>query len=119
MGISPSPRQNSDGLDEDDFGPVSQSGRRKVVPPGKVPVKARLKISVENRSEEESDRSPSPPPKKLSKKRRRSGDSLESTGDLSGIGGRRILVVRKDISRDNSPEDVSATKVTSPRKGIK
>jgi len=117
--ISPSPGQNSDGLDEDDFGPVSQSGRRKVVPPGKVPVKARLKISVENRSEEESDRSPSPPPKKLSKKRRRSGDSLESTGDLSGIGGRRILVVRKDISRDNSPEDVSATKVTSPRKGIK
>lgn len=117
--VSPSSGPNSDGLDDDDFGPVSQSGRRKVVPPGKVPVKARLKISVENRSEEESDRSPSPPPKKMSKKRRRSGDSLDSTGDLSGIGGRRILVVRKDISRENSPEDISITKTTSPRKGIK
>eukprot|EP00092_Neocalanus_flemingeri_P025905 GFUD01028072.1.p1 GENE.GFUD01028072.1~~GFUD01028072.1.p1 ORF type:complete len:945 (-),score=288.83 GFUD01028072.1:723-3557(-) len=117
--VSPSSGLNSDGLDEDDFGPVSQSGRRKVVPPGKVPVKARLKISVENRSEEESDRSPSPPPKKLSKKRRRSGDSLGSSGDLTGLGGRRILVVRKDISRENSPEDISITKVASPRKGIK
>merc|ERR1719318_1236791 len=117
--VSPSSGPNSDGLDEDDFGPVSQSGRRKVVPPGKVPVKARLKISVENRSEEESDRSPLPPPKKMSKKRRRSGDSLDSAGDLSGIGGRRILVVRKDISRENSPEDISITKTTSPRKGMK
>jgi len=117
--VSPSSGPNSDGLDEDDFGPVSHSGRRKVVPPGKVPVKARLKISVNNRSEEESDRSPSPPPKKMSKKRRRSGDSLESTGDITGIGGRRILVVRKDVSRENSPDDISITTVTSPRKGIK
>jgi len=117
--ISPSSGPNSDGLDEDDFGPVNQSGRRKVVPPGKVPVKARLKISVENGSEEESDRSPSPPPKKVSKKRHRSGDSLESGGDQTGIGGRRILVLRKDVSRDNSPEAVSVTKITSPRKGIK
>lgn len=116
--LSPS-GPNSDGLDEDDFGPVSQPGRRKVVPPGKVAAKARLKISVENRSEEESDRSPSPPPKKISKKRRRSGDSLASSGEMTGIGGRRILVVRKEISRENSPEDISITKVTSPRKGIK
>merc|ERR1712025_1511789 len=117
--ISPTSGPNSDGLDEDDFGPVSQSGRRKVVPPSKVPVKARLKISVENGSEEESDRSPSPPPKKNSKKRRRSGDSLEGVTDNTGIGGRRILVLRKDISRENSPESLSVTKVTSPRKGIK
>jgi len=117
--ISPTSGPNSDGLDEDDFGPVSQSGRRKVVPPSKVPVKARLKISVENGSEEESDRSPSPPPKKISKKRRRSGDSSEGVTDNTGIGGRRILVLRKDISRENSPESLSVTKVTSPRKGIK
>ena len=120
--ISPSSGPNSDGLDEDDFGPVSQSGRRKVVPPGKIPVKARLKISVNaSEDEEESDRSPSPPPKKVSKKRQRSGDSLESVGEQTqtGIGGRRILVLRKDVSRDNSPESVSVTKLTSPRKGMK
>lgn len=117
--VSPSSEHNSDGLDDDDFGPVHPSGRRKVVPPGKVPVKARLKISVENRSEEESDRSPSPPPKKLTRKRLRSGDSMGSSGDITGIGGRRILVVRKEVSKENSPEDISITTASNPRKGIK
>merc|ERR1711915_63123 len=109
---SPVSALTAEGLDDDDLGTVSQLGRRKVVPPGKA---------VGNRfiKNDESDKSPSPPPKKMIRKIRKSGDNTNNSGGLSVSSGRRILVVRKDISREASPQDIKITKSTSPTKEIK
>lgn len=109
---SPVSALTAEGLDDDDLGTVSQLGRRKVVPPGKAVGKRFLK-------NDESDKSPSPPPKKMIRKIRKSGDNTDNSGGLSVSSGRRILVVRKDISREASPQDIKITKSTSPTKEIK
>lgn len=109
---SPVSALTAEGLDDDDLGTVSQLGRRKVVPPGKAVGNRFLK-------NDESDKSPSPPPKKMIRKIRKSGDNTDNSGGLSVSSGRRILVVRKDISREASPQDIKITKSTSPTKEIK
>lgn len=101
--VSPEP-------EEEAFGPVERSGRRRVVAPG-----ARIKTKVNN-SEDESDRSPSPLPKLHTRKMRNSGANINLQD--SGLKGRRILVVRKE--RNSSPEQENITEEPqSPRKGIK
>ena len=99
--------------DEEAFGPVERSGRRKVVAPG-VKVKAKLK-----HSEDESDRSPSPLAKLQTRKIKTSGANIELQD--SGLKGRRILVVRKE--RNSSPEQenitITQTSPVSPKKGVK
>ena len=90
--------------DEEAFGPLERSGRRRVVAPG-----ARAKAKLEQ-SEEESDRSPSPLPKLNTRKMK-----------VSEVEGRRVLVVRKD--RNSSPElenfSISQTSPISPRRAAK
>jgi len=109
---SPLSTLKAEGLNDDDLVSVSQLGRRKVVPPGKAVGNRFLK-------NDESDKSPSPPPKKIIRKIRKSGDNTDNSGGLSVSSGRRILVVRKDISREASPQDIKITKSTSPTKEIK
>ena len=100
-----SPGQDAKDLEDEAYGPVETTGRRKVVAPGKRIVRGKLE-----HSEEESDRSPSPPAKLLTRKRKSSGED--------NLKGRRILMVRKD--RNSSPEeDFTITKKVSPSKGIK
>merc|ERR1719397_1799390 len=90
--------------------------RRKVVPPGAA-VKSRLKVSVRNAAaEEESDRSPSPPARLASKRRKTSGNSVGSAGEGAGLGGRRILVLRKERNREKSPEEEEEV---SPKREMK
>merc|ERR1719422_2672444 len=102
--LSPSPD-----LDEEDFGPVEKSDRRKVLAASDRNV---LKTKMRHSEELDSDRSPSPLQKMLSRKRKSSGDS----GD--NVKGRRILVVRKG---DKEEDDLSITRTTnlSPSKGLK
>ena len=102
--LSPSPD-----LDEEDFGPVEKSDRRKVLAASDRNV---LKSKMRHSEELDSDRSPSPLQKMLSRKRKSSGDS----GD--NVKGRRILVVRKG---DKEEDDLSITRTTnlSPSKGLK
>lgn len=111
--VSPSESRDrgSDGLEPDDFGPVTCQLRRKVVAPGKPPVSARLKMP----GGQDSDRSPSPPPSKKMRKRRRADTEGE---EETGLGGRRILVVKKEDSREPSP-DINITTAVSPRKVMK
>ena len=100
--VSPEP-------DEEAFGPVGRSGRRRVVAPG-----GRIKTKVNN-SEDESDRSPSPLPKLHTRKMKTSGSNISLQ---DGLKGRRILVVRKE--RNSSPEQENITEeAQSQRKGIK
>merc|ERR1719422_2145626 len=102
--LSPTPD-----LDEEDFGPVEKSDRRKVLAASDRNV---LKTKMRHSEELDSDRSPSPLQKMLSRKRKSSGDS----GD--NVKGRRILVVRKG---DKEEDDLSITRTTnlSPSKGLK
>ena len=109
--VSVSPDRNYQPEPEEEaFGPVEKSGRRRVVAPG-VKIKAKV-----NNSEDESDRSPSPLPKLQSRKMKTSGANI-SLQD-SGLKSRRILVVRKE--RNSSPEQDEITQeAQSQRKGIK
>merc|ERR1712228_623802 len=109
--VSVSPNRNYQPEPEEEaFGPVEKSGRRKVVAPG-----VRIKAKVNN-SEDESDRSPSPLPKLHTRKMKTSGANI-SLQD-SGLKSRRILVVRKE--RNSSPEQDKITQeAQSQRKGLK
>jgi len=80
-------------LEEDDFGPIESSGRRRVVAPSR-------KI-ISKDSEEESDRSPSPPAKVPERN-----------------GQKKIVVLRKTTS--SLKDDFSITRAPlSPSKGLK
>ena len=107
--VSVSPERNHPAEpEEEDFGPVARSGRRRVVAPG-VRLQAKL-----NHSEDESDRSPSPLPKLRTRKTSGANINLQD----SSLKGRRILVVRKE--RNSSPEQDKITQdAQSQRKGIK
>lgn len=115
VSVSPERSEPAD-PDEEAFGPVESSGRRRVVAPG-ARVKAKLK-----HSEDESDRSPSPLPKVQTRKMKHSVANNELQD--SGLKGRRILVVRKERNSSPEPENFRITPHTSPsqvstRKGIK
>merc|ERR1719342_345150 len=96
--VSPSPSPDKEvvapvDLEEDDFGPIQTSGRRKVVAPTR-------KI-VSKDSEEESDRSPSPPTKVPARN-----------------GQKKIVVLRKKTT--TLEDDFSITRASlSPSKGLK